>query len=216
MPLERRGCRVLATVPVRLRHAAAALVAGAAATAASALLLPAPTAGADIVQPPGACTGRATFASTGTTDVSTAYIPSDVIKVPQVATVRWEGNEKGYPVGSFGPRRTINGAVTLALPIGSATIWHWGGSSTRYANAGIESYSLPSVVDNVKLQLTGYENDGGAVTCSGSVFVETLGTTFANPLTYGSLAGIVIFGGVLLFAGKAVFKKEWAYDDIDG
>lgn len=199
-----------------IRCAVMVLVAGAAAFMGGMMLLPTATVGADVVRPSGACSGRATFESTGVTDGTAGFVPSSVIKVPQADTVRWEGNEKGYPVGSSGPRRAIDGAVTLALPIGSATIWHWGGTSTRYANEGVESYHLPSVVDNVKLKLTGYEKDAGRVTCSGSVFVETLGSTFTSPLSYGSLAGIVVFGAIFLFAGKVVFRKVWAYDDIDG
>jgi hypothetical protein len=174
------------------------------------------TAGADVVTPPGACSARGTFASTGVTDSSSEFVPSDIVKIPQSDTVHWEGNEKSYAVGSTGPSRAIDGAVTLTLPIGSATIWHWGGTSTRYANEGSETYNLPSIVDNVKLTLSGYQKDAGTTTCSGSIYVEVTASTFKSPLTYGSLAGIVVFSGLLLFAGKPVFKKNWAYDDIDG
>ena len=94
------------------------------------------------------------------------------------------------------------------------SIWHWGeAESARYSNAGAESYRLPSILIGVKLQLTGFEKDGGRTVCQGSVFVEVAGSKFKNPLGWVGLAGSVLFLGGLVAAG---FRKvRPAYDDSD-
>lgn len=41
------------------------------------------------------------------------------------------------------------------------------------------------------------------------------GSAFKNPLAYVAIGGLVISGGVLLFAGRPVFKKLWAFEDVN-
>ena len=190
---------------VAVLAAAACLLVGWCATAS--------TAGADVVAPAGACVGTGVWATAGISESSTAHQPNDVIKVPRSDTVKWAGNEKGYALGSTGPKRKIDGAVQLDLPIGTADIDTWGKSSVRYANEGEHSYDLPKVLVGVKMKLSGFHKENGKVVCSGSVYVKVAGKPLDNPLAWVAIGGLVISGGLLLFAGKPVFKKIYAYED---
>jgi hypothetical protein len=177
--------------------------------------LPAGRAAGDVIQPPGACVGSGTWEKAGFTETSTAHQPSDTIKVPRADTVKWQGNERSFQLGSVGPRRPIEGKVEIELPIGTATIESWGRTSVRYANQGEHKYNLPSVLIGVKMKLKGFHNDAGRLTCSGSVYVRVKGGAAKNPAAAAGAAGLVVSGGVLLFAGRPVFKKLWAFEDIN-
>ena len=168
---------------------------------------------ADVVSPAGECVGSGQWRVAGLSESSTAHMPSDVVEVPRADTVRWSGNIKGYALGSAGPRRAISGEVQLDVPVGTATIDSWGGSSVRYANEGEHAYDLPSVLLGVKLRLHGEHRENGTVLCSGSVYVKVTGSVWSNPLSYGSLGLLAISGGALLFAGRPVFRKKWAFED---
>ena len=109
------GCR--ATVGLLLAFGAALAVPG--------------TAGADVITPAGECVGSGRWQTAGLSETSTARVPSDVVEVPRADTVRWSGNIKGYAPGAAGARRAISGEVQLDLPVGTATIDSWGGSSVR-------------------------------------------------------------------------------------
>jgi hypothetical protein len=172
-------------------------------------------AAADVVTPPGSCAGSGTWQKAGFTELSSKHSPSDVIKVPQADTVRWAGNIKGFRLGSTGPRRPIDGAVELQLPIGKVNIDTWGGTSARYANTGEHKYNLPSVLIGVKMKIKGFHKDNGKLTCSGSVYMKVEGSAFKNPLALVAVGGLVIFGGLLLFAGRPVFKKLSAFEDAN-
>jgi hypothetical protein len=193
-------------------RSAVAKAVGALFLAACGTALAAGPAAADVVSPPGACTATGQFSHPVQTDRSTTYVPSDVIVVPQSDVVQWSGHEHDKPIGYVGAKRPIEGAVQLVLP-GSfdVSIWHWGeAESTRYSNAGAESYRLPSILIGVKLQLTGYEKDAGRTVCSGSVFVEVAGSKFQNPLGWVAAAGSVLFLGGIVAAG---FRKVRLADD---
>lgn len=198
-----------------IRSKAVAIGLGGAALLAA--FLAAGPAGADAVSPPGSCVGSGRWERGGFTETSTQHQESDVIKVPRADTVMWAGNEQGFALGSQGPRRQINGEVDLTLPppFGQVKIESWGGSSVRYANTGEHAYDLPGVLVGVKLQLSGFHQDGGRTTCSGSVFVEVTGSALSNPLTYGGLGLLVVSGGMLFFAGRPVFRKLWAFEDTN-
>jgi hypothetical protein len=180
-----------------------------------ALLVAPAAAGADVVSPAGACVGSGTWRTAGLSETSTAHVPSDVVAVPRADTVRWSGNVKGYALGSTGARRAISGEVQLDLPVGTATIDSWGGSSVRYANEGEHVYDLPSVLVGIKMRLHGEHRENGAVVCGGSVYVKVTGSVWSNPLSYGSLGVLAISGGVLVFAGRPVFRKKSAYEDVN-
>jgi hypothetical protein len=171
-------------------------------------------ASADVVSPPGGCSAIGDFTHAKLTVHSSAYVPSDVIVVPQVDVVQWSGHEHDKPIGYVGPKRPIAGAVRLVLP-GSfdVSIWRWAeAESTRYSNAGAESYRLPSILIGVKLKVNGFEEDAGRTVCSGSVFVEVAGSVFANPLGWVGLAGSALFLLGLVVAG---FRKvRPAADDV--
>jgi hypothetical protein len=168
---------------------------------------------ADVVTPPGECVGTGAWQTAGLVESSSTHVPSDVISVPRADTVRWAGNIKGYQLGASGPGRAISGEVQLDLPIGTATIDSWGGTSVRYANAGEHAYDLPSFLVGVKMRLHGEHRENGVVRCSGSVYVKVAGSAWSNPLSYGSLGVLAISAGVLLFAGRPVFRKQWAFED---
>jgi len=192
------------------------LLAGVAALiTAACVIVPDTLASADVVTPPGSCTATGHWVSEGVTRNSTSYMPSDVVIVPQKDKVDWQGHEHGEPIGYFGPPRPIDGAVQVTLPFGiKVTVWHWGGDkSPRYSNEGQEAYNVPSLLVGIRMQLSGYEKDNGALVCSGSVYVEVAGSRLKNPLGWIGLAGIVIFGAGLLAAGLR--KTELAYDDIN-
>jgi hypothetical protein len=174
--------------------------------AAGGIALASGSASADVVSPPGACSATGDFTHAKLTVHSSAYAPSDVIVVPQVDVVQWSAHEHDKPIGYVGEKRPIAGAVRLVLP-GSfdVSIWSWAeATSTRYSNAGAESYRLPSILIGVKLKFTGFEEDAGRTVCSGSVFVEVEGSKFANPLGWVALAGSALFLLGLVVAG---FRK---------
>ncbi len=179
------------------------------------VLVPALTASADVVTPSGACTATGHWVGQGVTRSSTSYVSSDVVTVPQKDKVNWQGHEEGKPIGYFGPSRPIDGAVQVTVPFGiKVTVWHWGGhNSQRYSNEGQESYHVPSVLVGIRMKLSGYERDNGKLICSGSVYVQVIGSRFKNPIGWAGLAGIVVFGAGLLAAGFR--KTELAYDDIN-
>jgi hypothetical protein len=170
------------------------------------ITLAAGPASADVVSPAGACTAVGDFTHVKLTVHSTAYVPSDLIVVPRIDVVQWSGHEHAKPLGYVGPKRPIVGAIQLVLP-GSydVSIWRWSeAESSRYSNAGAESYKLPSILIGVKMKIAGYEDDAGRRVCSGSVFVEVAGSDFANPLGWVALAGSALFLIGLVVAG---FRK---------
>lgn len=181
----------------------------------TALVVPARPAGADVVTPPGECVASGHWQKAGLDEASGDHDPNDVIEVPRADTVAWQGNIKGYALGADGPSRAIAGAVKLDLPIGDATIDSWGGTSVRYANEGEHKYNFPSVLTGIKMKLHGEHRENGSVLCSGSVYVKIAGSVWSNPLAYAALGLLVISAGMLFFAGKPVFKKIWAYEDVN-
>lgn len=170
---------------------------------------------ADVITPAGECVGSARWQAAGLVESSTAHVPSDVVAVPQADTVHWSGNVKGYQLGAAGPRRTIAGEVQLDLPIGAATIDSWGGSSVRYANEGEHAYHLPSVLVGVKMRLHGQHSENGVLRCSGSVYLKVSGSVWSNPLAFGSLGVLALSAGMLVFAGRPVFRKQRAFEDVN-
>lgn len=166
----------------------------------------------------GPCQGQATFLANGRTYVTSQLSPTKVITIPQASHVDWEGGELGHtPASPNGPTRIMHGEVQLVLPVGTVHVYRWNNGyhlgygvlspSHHYANQGTEHYRLPSVLDNVKLRLTGFQIDNGVETCHGMATIEVKAPTFANPVAIGSIAGLVIFGGVLFFAGRPVYRR---------
>jgi hypothetical protein len=196
-------------VGVRVRG----LLGGVAVTAAC--LIPAAPASADVITPPGACVASGVWQNAGLNEESVKHQTSDVIEVPRKDTVAWKGNIKGYALGTAGPQRTISGEIQLDLPIKEVTIDSWGGDSVRYANEGEHTYNLPSVLIGIEMRLHGEHRENNVVVCSGEVNVKVAGSIWSNPLTFADLGLLVISAAILYFAGKPVFKKNWAYEDAN-
>jgi hypothetical protein len=173
-------------------------------------------ASADVISPPGACAGSGTWVNGQFSENSASHVPSDVIKVPLKDTVRWAGSEHGAPLGSKAARREIAGSVWITFPLGQkATVESWGGSSVRYANTGEHKYNFPSVLGGLKIKLSGEHKDGGKLTCSGSVYLQLEGGGFKNPLAWAGLGGMVVTAAGLMFAGRPVVRKIWAFEDTN-
>jgi hypothetical protein len=180
------------------------------------LLLYSSPAGADATTPPGVCVGSGKWQNAGFTETSTAHNQGDTITVPRKDTVEWSGSEKGFALGSTGPRRDIAGEVKLALPIGDVTVDSWGGSSVRYANTGTHSYDIPAVFKGITMKLSGEHRENGTVTCSGFVYVKIKGSGLASPVGLASVGLLAVSGVGLAFAGMARFTKVApAFEDIN-
>jgi hypothetical protein len=160
-------------------------------------------AGADIITPPGACVGSATWQSTGKTETSTDHNPDDVITVPAKDTVQWSGNQKGFAPNQAGPARPVSGEVKIEMPLGEITVDSWDGTSTKYGNSDTKSYDIPSVLKGIKVKLSGEHRENGSVTCSGSIYLKVDGGGIASPLGIAAIVGLVITGFLLFLAGKA-------------
>jgi len=166
----------------------------------------------------GDCHGSGHWEKSGQDEDSASHNPSDVISIPRADTVDWQGALDNHQLGDTVARRDISGKVELELPkpLGWVSIDSWGGSSVRAANAGKHSYNLPSVLTGVKLKVHGVHRDAGVVTCEGSVFVKVAGSATSNPLLFAGIGGMVLFGGLLLFAGRPVFTKVApAFEDVN-
>jgi hypothetical protein len=160
---------------------------------AAAVLIPAAAAHADVVTPPGACYGAGKWVGGNLLELSTSHQRSDVITVPQKDTVQWAGGIGTHKPGETGARRAIAGKVRFDLPIGGSVDFKtWGGSSTKLANTGSTRYSFPTVLVGLKIKLSGFHKDGGALTCSGSVYVRIAGKKTKNPLFWGGLGALVV------------------------
>jgi hypothetical protein len=151
----------------------------------------------------GACSGSGTVTATGlqpATYTSSNFVASTLIKMPTAGSVQWSGTDSGW----HGGRRAIGGEIYVDAPFGQhITEGSWGKTSTRTGNSGVKTYSFGSIADNVKATVAGYHDDAGHTTCSGSVNIQFDGSTFSNPLAAGSIAGIVVFGALLLLSGRA-------------
>lgn len=176
------------------------------------------TAGADVVRPEGSCRGAGEWLGSGQQEDSVEHERSDVIEVPAKDTVRWSGALGDNQLGDEVPRRDIDGSVELQLPapFGWVTIDDWDGSSVRAANEGEHSYNLPKVLVGIEMTLRGHHNENGVLFCEGRVKVKVEGSALSNPLAIGGIAGMVVFGGLLLYAGRPVFTKVApAYEDVN-
>jgi hypothetical protein len=186
------------------------------ATTGALVLLGAAPAGADVIDPAGACFGQGIWVEEGETRDSTMFVPDDVVEVPQSDTVNWSGRVGNAQLGDEVPRRDISGEVQLDIAgVGTATIDDWGGSSVRAANEGEHEYDMPDVLVNVKMKLKGEHRENGDRVCGGSVYVKIPGSVTDNPLALGAIAGLVISGGALLYAGRPVVEKIYAFEDVN-
>jgi hypothetical protein len=174
------------------------------------------SAGADVVDPPGACRGSGQWLESGLDETSAEHDRGDLIVIPRTDTVAWSGAVGDAALGAEGPRRDISGEVQLDLPFGSVTIDDWGGSSVRYANEGTHEYDLPSILGGIEMRLHGAHRENGEEVCSGEVRVKVEGDAFDNPLAFAGLGGVAVSAVLLGLAGRARFTKVApAFEDVN-
>jgi hypothetical protein len=163
-------------------------------------------AAADIVEPPGACVGTATFA-TGTDDGGPFAVDSrtlttdDVTVVPISDTVTWTGAVTGVAAGTVRP---VAGFVKLDLPwpLPDATVDSWDSTTALVENEGVEDYDLPSALPRgLTFRVYGEHRENGTVVCTGSAqarleggFMDSPVTLVATILAVPALAALVVAG----------------------
>jgi hypothetical protein len=176
-----------------------------------------PPAGADIMTPEGVCQGSGHFAGADFTVRSKDHDPSDVIDIPEKDRVRWRGAVKGGQLKDKKDRRDIDGEVVVVLPAGQTIrIESWDKSTEKVANRGFRKYSFPFFFKGVKMKVEGHHDEAGKRVCSGSIYVKVKGSGLSNPLAWAAIAGLVISGGLLVFAGRPVGgKADPDYEDVN-
>jgi hypothetical protein len=181
-----------------LRIAAVALV------AAGGVLGFAGPAGAEIVDPAGACAGSAAWTSGAFTETTAQLAPGDVVEIPRADQVAWSGTVVGPAAGT--PRQ-VAGRVQLRLPapFGTVDIADWGGEATDVERSGAYAYDLPKLVPaGVRLDLLASHDEGGRRHCSAGVGLIIPGGPFDSPLIWAALAGLLVFTGLLALLGRSV------------
>jgi hypothetical protein len=190
-------------------------------------------AAADVVAPAGNCVGTGTWQDGGErgpfTEDSRQLAPGDTVKIPLKDTITWKGwlprlvnlppEGEPPPLGTNIEFRQIRGKVEIELPppIGWVTVDDWGVKVTKpsqkVVNEGEHEYDFPSVLAGVKVPVRGEHFEGSQLYCSGSAKVQFEGSLTDNPAALAGLGGLVVSGGLLLYSGKPVVKKLWAYED---
>jgi hypothetical protein len=159
-------------------------------------------AGADVIDPDGACQASGTWQAEGVTRASGDYEPSDVVPIPQEDTVAWQGGVGAAAPGETGPERDISGQVEVVVSGVPIPIDDWDGPSELYGNSGEYEYEVPDFLVNVEMKLQGAHNESGSEVCSGSVYVVVEGDTFENPLTILAIVGLGLSLVGLFHAGS--------------
>jgi hypothetical protein len=168
-----------------------------------ALFVAASPAGADVIDPEGACQASGTWQDEGVTRASADFSSDDVVVIPQEDSVGWEGGVGGAAPGETGPERDISGEVEVDVAgVTAITIDDWDGPSELYGNSGDYEYEVPDVLVNVKMKLQGEQREEGSTVCSGSVYIKVEGGTFSNPLAIAFLVLMVLTGAGLFYAGS--------------
>jgi len=149
-------------------------------------LVPVLTASAAHAELVGPCT------ATGTIN-GKVYDPKidDLAVVPRAGEIHWRGTlTRGHG------KRDIEGKVYLKLPppFGHVVIGNgsWDSLSSRYANNGVYTYDLPSVLVGPKFTVFGHHSEHGTVVCTGSIDVQISGSKLKNPAFLASLLFTVL------------------------
>jgi len=180
-----------------MRRTLAALVIG-----GGVVLVSATTAGADVIDPPGACNASGTWTGEGVTRSSGDFEPDDVIVIPQEDEVAWEGGVGDAGPDETGPERDISGEVEVDVAgITTLKIDDWDGPSESYGNSDVYEYDVPDALVNVKMKLQGSHSGAAGEACSGSVYLKVEGSTFSNPLAIVFTVLTILFAGGLMAAG---------------
>jgi hypothetical protein len=180
----------------RLRAVAAACAGG------GMVLATALPAGADAIDPPGACSALGIWLDEGVTRAAVDFVPDDVVVIPQEDTVAWQGGVGDAAPDQGGPRRDISGQVEVDVAgITTVVIDDWDGDSDIYGNSDEYEYDVPDFLVNVKLKLRGEHSEEGSRVCGGSVYLKVEGGTLSNPLAIGAFVGMLFTGAGMLAAG---------------
>jgi hypothetical protein len=171
-----RAARRIATV-------CAAGVLGTALVVATLLLVAAP-AGASLT---GACQASGTLVSKGTP--TRTYDPKvvDQATIPRTGAVHWR-----VSTGVAGDRAaTGKVGIKFPPPVGTVALGEWGKNGKkvgRPGNSGVYHYSLPALLEGIKVPVTGEHHEPG-INCAGAVVVQLKGH---SPLEWVSLALTVV------------------------
>ena len=174
------------------------------AVAAGAGLLFAAPAGAEVVDPAGACVGSAAWTTGAFTETTAELTPGEVVEIPRADRVAWSGTVVGPAAG---PPRPVAGRVQLRLPapFGTVDIADWGGEASDVERSGAYSYDLPKLVPSgVRLDLVASHDEGGQRHCTAAVGLVIPGGPFDTPLTWVALAGLLVSSGLLALVGRSV------------
>jgi hypothetical protein len=168
-----------------------ALRAGAAAGAVAATwILSAAPAGASLTGP---CSASGTIGGR-------TYDPKvvDEVELPLEGDVAWTGSVPGEE----GTERPISGEVTVDVPggIGITVAGKWEKTSDTYSNQGTYHYEFPSVLEGVKIPVSGFHQEPGQPRCEGSVTVQLGDGGFGNPVAIPSLVLTALSATMLVVA----------------
>jgi hypothetical protein len=175
-----------------------------AAVVAGAVLGFAAPAGAEVVDPAGACVGSAAWTSGAFTETTAQLAPGQVVEIPRADKVAWSGTVVGPAVGAA---RQVAGRVELRLPapFGTIDIADWGGEATDVERSGAYSYDLPKLVPSgVRLDLLASHDEGGRRHCTAAVGLVIPGGPFDSPLIWVALAGLLGSAALLALVGRSV------------
>jgi hypothetical protein len=164
------------------------------------LVIPAMTAGAEIVEGP--CDGSVTFSDSGLTVAASA--PADTaIEIPSSDTVSYEGSiDIAVPADPV----DVSGEVTISLPFGHWRVANWSGQTAEVAKTGTYTYTAPSWVPRgsgpVPIEIV---HTHGDVVCR-ATFQGAISGSPWNVVSGLLLLGTVVFGIAMLAAGAKTTK----------
>lgn len=148
------------------------------------------------------CQASGIFRGDGLT-VDAESIGDEVVKIPRVDTVDWQGSVAAPPGVYSG---TI--AVDLPPPFGEVQVDSWDGESDNTENAGAKDYELSSsfVPAGVEFKVVGSHVDENG-SCSGYVNLEIDGGPFDSALAPISLVATVATGAGLVATLRPLFRR---------
>jgi hypothetical protein len=158
----------------------------------------------------GDCRAEGTWQESGQDEKSADLAPGEVVTIPRKDTVDWVGALDDRQPGDEVPERHVNGSFQLEIGGTWQTIDDWDSDSTKAANSGSYDYSLPSVLIGIEMPMRGRHYENGELVCAGNIVIVVEGSAFSNPLTIGGIAGLVIFGVMLIYSGRPVYRPATA------
>jgi hypothetical protein len=158
----------------------------------------------------GDCRAEGTWEGSGQVEKSEDLAPGEVITIPRKDTVDWVASLDDHQPGDEVPARRVSGSVQIEIGGTGQAIDVWESDSTKAANSGSYHYNLPSVLVGIEMPLRGQHFENGELVCEGNIVVVVEGSAFSNPLTFGGIAGLLIFGVMLIYSGRPVYRPAKA------